>query len=152
MFRHQECRVVNFWRPPALPEQGKRIKLQRVVYTNWWKQHTTTVLLRTLLARMFSVLKKGTRNAHLAVHSSACGILSCLWSWLCLHWFVPFREGDFGLYREALAELLPYFFASNEVNYARWLTIHLRAMRNLCGAQNREEIFRTAYWSCPRTE
>ena len=37
---------------------------------------------------MFSVLKKGTRNAHLTVHSSACGILSCLWSWLCLHWFV----------------------------------------------------------------
>ena len=39
-----------------------------------------------------------------------------------------FREADFGLYREALAELLPYFFANNNVNYARWLTIHLRDM------------------------
>ena len=37
-----------------------------------------------------------------------------------------FREADFGLYREALAE--PYFFANNDVNYARWLTIHLREM------------------------
>ena len=39
-----------------------------------------------------------------------------------------FREADFGLYREALEELLPYFFANNNFNYARWLTIHLRDM------------------------
>ena len=39
-----------------------------------------------------------------------------------------FREADFGLYREALAELLPYVFANNDVNYARWITIHLRNM------------------------
>ena len=29
-------------------------------------------------------------------------------------------------YREALVELLLYFFANNNVNYARWLSIHLR--------------------------
>lgn len=39
-----------------------------------------------------------------------------------------FREADIGLYCEALAELLPYFFANNNVNYTCWLTIHLRDM------------------------
>jgi len=42
-----------------------------------------------------------------------------------------FREADFCLYREALAELLPYFFANNNVNYARWLSIHLRDMMTI---------------------
>ena len=37
-----------------------------------------------------------------------------------------FREGDFNLYHEALSDLLPYFFANNNVNYARWIPIHLR--------------------------
>ena len=39
-----------------------------------------------------------------------------------------FREANFRLYREALFELIPYFFADNNVNYARWLPIHLRNM------------------------
>ena len=39
-----------------------------------------------------------------------------------------FREGDFELYRKSLAGLFPYFFANNNVNYVRWLTIHLRDM------------------------
>ena len=39
-----------------------------------------------------------------------------------------FREGDFNLYREALSELVLYFFANNNVNYARWIPIHFRDM------------------------
>ena len=39
-----------------------------------------------------------------------------------------FREGNFTLYRESLSELIPYFFANNNTNYARWLPIHLRDM------------------------
>ena len=42
-----------------------------------------------------------------------------------------FREGNFDLYREALSELIPYFFANNNVNYARWLPVHLRDMMSL---------------------
>ena len=42
-----------------------------------------------------------------------------------------FREGDFNLYREALSELVPYFFANNIVNYARWIPIHFRDMMSL---------------------
>ena len=37
-----------------------------------------------------------------------------------------FREADFSLYRKSLCELIPFFFANNKVNYARWLPIHLR--------------------------
>ena len=39
-----------------------------------------------------------------------------------------FREGKFELYRYALYEMVPYFFANNNVNYARWIPIHLRDM------------------------
>lgn len=42
-----------------------------------------------------------------------------------------FREANISLYREALTELLPYFFANNNVNYARWLSIHIRDMLSL---------------------
>ena len=39
-----------------------------------------------------------------------------------------FRERNFTLYRESLSELIPYLFANNNINYARWLPIHLRYM------------------------
>ena len=42
-----------------------------------------------------------------------------------------FREGDFNLYRKALSELVPYFFANNNFNYARWIPIHLQDMMSL---------------------
>ena len=42
-----------------------------------------------------------------------------------------FREANFSLYCQALSELMPFFFANNNVNYARWLTIHIRDMSTL---------------------
>lgn len=39
-----------------------------------------------------------------------------------------FREANVTLYCQALSELIPYFFANNNLNYARWLPIHLRDM------------------------
>ena len=39
-----------------------------------------------------------------------------------------FREGNFELYRYALYEMIPYFFANYNVNYARWIPIHLLDM------------------------
>ena len=39
-----------------------------------------------------------------------------------------YREADFALYCEALSELIPYFFANNNVKYAWWLPVHLRDM------------------------
>ncbi|KAJ8046459.1 hypothetical protein HOLleu_05133 [Holothuria leucospilota] len=42
-----------------------------------------------------------------------------------------FREANFNLYCDSLSELMPYFFANNNTNYARWLSIHLRDMVTL---------------------
>ena len=39
-----------------------------------------------------------------------------------------FREANFDLYRQSLVGLIQYVFANNNVNYARWLPIHLRDM------------------------
>ena len=41
------------------------------------------------------------------------------------------REANFVLYCQALPALIPYFFANNNTNYARWLPIHLRDMLTL---------------------
>ena len=51
-----------------------------------------------------------------------------------------FREGSFSLYLEALAKLVPYFFANNNANYARWLPIHLRDM--ICLEKQHPEVAR----------
>ncbi len=42
-----------------------------------------------------------------------------------------FREANFALYCQTLSELIPYFFANNNTNYARWLPIHPRDMLTL---------------------
>ena len=42
-----------------------------------------------------------------------------------------FREANFTLYCQALCALIPFFFAKNNINYARWLPIHLRDMLSL---------------------
>ena len=41
------------------------------------------------------------------------------------------REGDFLLYIDALAKLVPWFFALGHTNYARWIPVHLRDMVSL---------------------
>ena len=41
------------------------------------------------------------------------------------------REGSFQLYIEAVDQLMPWFFALDHPHYSRWLSVHLRDMRNL---------------------
>ena len=36
------------------------------------------------------------------------------------------REGDFKLYIDALTKIVPWFFALDHTNYARWIPLHLR--------------------------
>ena len=38
---------------------------------------------------------------------------------------------DFELYKEALAQLVPWFLALDHVRYSRWLSIHVRDMTTL---------------------
>ena len=50
---------------------------------------------------------------------------------LLLIFLKSLRAADFELYVDALSNMLPWFFAMNHSNYARWLPVHLRDMRSL---------------------
>lgn len=41
------------------------------------------------------------------------------------------RDGRFSQYKDTINQLLPWFFALDKVNYARWLTVHLHDMMSL---------------------
>lgn len=41
------------------------------------------------------------------------------------------RQADFGMYLDALTELVPWFYTLNHTNYARWIPVHLRDMAEL---------------------
>ena len=38
------------------------------------------------------------------------------------------REANFVMYKQLLGELIVYFFANSNVNYASWLPVHLQDM------------------------
>lgn len=51
---------------------------------------------------------------------------------LCLLIFVRSqRQSSFSMYLDALTELVPWFFALDHTNYARWIPVHLRDMSEL---------------------
>lgn len=50
---------------------------------------------------------------------------------LLLMFLKSIRVGNFKLYIDALAKMIPWFFAMNHTNYARWLPVHLLDMRQL---------------------
>ena len=41
------------------------------------------------------------------------------------------RERNFQLYVDVLEELVPWFFVTDQQNYARWIPVHIRDMRSL---------------------
>ena len=41
------------------------------------------------------------------------------------------REANFSMYLDALTELVPWFFALDHTNYARWIPVHLRDVAEL---------------------
>ena len=50
---------------------------------------------------------------------------------VCLQLVRAIREADFSLYVKAIRELLPWMFALDSHNYARWLSVHYRDMCEL---------------------
>jgi hypothetical protein len=68
-----------------------------------------------------------TNCSNITFDNSICLLVSLVIMELTIVSLVrSFREADFSLYRKSLCELIPFFFANNKVNYARWLPIHLR--------------------------
>ncbi len=41
------------------------------------------------------------------------------------------RTGNFNLYLDVLEALVPWFFALDHINYARWIPVHIRDMKSL---------------------
>jgi hypothetical protein len=63
------------------------------------------------------------------------------------------RDGRFSLYKDTINQLLPWFFALDKVNYARWLTVHLHDMMSLgetCAAI--EECFEEGFFVVRKTQ
>ena len=50
---------------------------------------------------------------------------------ICLQLVRAMREAEFSLYLKAIRELLPWMFALDSHNYARWLSVHYRDMCEL---------------------
>ena len=50
---------------------------------------------------------------------------------LLLTFVRSFREANFQLYIDAVTQIVPWFFALDHPNYARWLLLHLRDMCTL---------------------
>ena len=49
----------------------------------------------------------------------------------CLQLVRAFREANFSMYVKAVNQILPWFFALDHPNYARWLSVHYRDMCEL---------------------
>ena len=49
------------------------------------------------------------------------------------------REANFSMHLDALTELVPWFFALDHTNYARWIPVHLRDMAEL--ANKHPDVF-----------
>ena len=60
------------------------------------------------------------------------------------------REKNFSLYVSTLEELAPMFFALDHVNYARWMSIHIRDMKSL-PTSIKEEFEQRQHWVVPKT-
>ena len=50
---------------------------------------------------------------------------------LVLEFVRSIREGNFSMYVESLAKLVPWMFDLDQIHYARWLPIHIRDLVNL---------------------
>jgi hypothetical protein len=58
------------------------------------------------------------------------------------------REQDFAFYVESLKALVPWFFALDHQNYARWISVHIHDMESL---SFQEEFEENCYWVVPKT-
>lgn len=60
------------------------------------------------------------------------------------------REQDFPLCVESLKALVPWFFALDHQNYARWIPVHIRDMESLPTSIHKE-FEEHGHWVVPKT-
>lgn len=54
---------------------------------------------------------------------------------LLLVFLSSLRHGNFPLYVQSLTKMAPWFFALDQQNYARWLTVHIKDMKEMHSGQ-----------------
>ncbi|KAL8560494.1 hypothetical protein ACOMHN_042314 [Nucella lapillus] len=57
---------------------------------------------------------------------------------LLLVFLTSLRSGDFLLYLQSMTRMAPVFFALDQHNYARWLTVHINDMGNISSNESHE--------------
>ena len=77
---------------------------------------------------MALVLKFGVLQCLKNDHNFYFGLLFSSYNLMSLIFLRSTREANFELYINSLSNLVPWFFALNHYNYARWLSVHLRDM------------------------
>ena len=60
------------------------------------------------------------------------------------------KEQDFPLYVESLKALVPWFFALDHQNYARWIPVHTRDMESVPTSIHKE-FEENGHWVVPKT-
>ena len=60
------------------------------------------------------------------------------------------RSKDFFLYIQSLKDLVPYFFALDHGNYARWTSVHIRDLCSL--PESIHKAFCRGFWVLSKTK
>ena len=108
---------------------AKHIRLLCANCSNVWRRLTVRTLMNILMViRRHLTRKKRFDNRKKKSTQFGFWFLILTIELTIFTLLRAYREGNFSLNGEALAEIVPYFFANNYANYARWLPIHLRDM------------------------
>ncbi|XP_044175497.1 uncharacterized protein LOC122958628 [Acropora millepora] len=96
--------------------------------TNAYKANTEDATLENIECPSFKEWreKQESKSPQFLYWSRVLDLQLCL-----LRLIRSFREGNFKLYIESIKEMLPWVFALDHQNYARWLSVHLRDMLEL---------------------
>ena len=107
---------------------------QRRAYDQYSTTNTEVKMMSTLEAS-----KTGAVRENRVIRSFSTGQQSWHWSCPILINVRSMREANFSMYLDALTELVPWFFALDHTNYARWIPVHLRDMAEL--ANKHPDVF-----------
>ena len=127
------------WRWPDIANGGFAEPLlsgSKVLKTRYAGQ-VTLCALKILLKRAYNddaqthPFKEWKRNKENKYPQFKFWSLTCDMEMLLLHFARSLRSKNFKLFNESLEEMLPLFFALDHLNYARWLSVHLKDLKSL---------------------
>ena len=116
-------------KPPTSQELDGRTKLLPLVCSSCRVRHIVITLKPSRMVKNHSSLQIGWIKCPKIAHSFCTGIEFSSCSYICVLQLIrAIREGNFSLYKKSLVPLLPWMFSLDHINYARWLSVHIRDM------------------------